>query len=98
MLPGSSNANPSARSKSPDVSRNTSSIPQSDRVDTVVSNQPAHEGLAPSIRIPARSATLSSVPDPVGSFVPPLVMATAGASNRQNTVANPVRIACACCG
>jgi hypothetical protein len=69
MQPGVS-TNPSSRSRSPDVSRNTSNIPQNDVVVSVnmLPNHPVQENQQQQ-RITARSISLSSVPDPVGSFV-----------------------------
>ncbi|KAK1693827.1 hypothetical protein QYE76_010524 [Lolium multiflorum] len=84
MLPDSSNINPSARSRSPDVSQNTSIIPQSDHVDAVISNHPVQDSHAQNARMPTRSATLSSVPDPVGSFAPPLVTVPTAVKTRQH--------------
>jgi hypothetical protein len=99
MQPGSS-INPSTHSRSPDVSRNTSNIPQIDVVDAVnvLSNQPVQDNQQQqTTHATARSVSLSYDPDPVGSFAPPLVMApTTTVARHQRLVSD--HIVCGRCG
>jgi hypothetical protein len=64
----------------------------------VVSNQIAQDGQAQNARIPARSSSLSSMPDPVGSFAPPLVTVPVVVPIRQHAAAVSDRLICARCG